>query len=75
MGNERPYQVRSHGRHITINFFFNFEKIYTNKRFADKCAVNTFDLLKTLDKFNYKSSVNDYIPSYRLRRPLINDKI
>ena len=50
------HQVRSFDRNLAVNFWFNYEKIFGNSEFEEKCASNNLDLKITLDKLNYSTS-------------------
>ncbi|CAF0941002.1 unnamed protein product [Brachionus calyciflorus] len=59
------HQVRSYGRNLAINFWFNYEKIFGNTLFPEECSNNKLDLSKTLDKFTYSASKNDFYSNFK----------
>ena len=56
---------RSFGRNLAVDFAFNHEKLFDNKDFSDECAANPINPKKTLDKFSYNSSLNDYYENFK----------
>ena len=62
---KRVHQIRSYGRNIGINFWFNYEKIFEKGPFADKCNSKKLDSSLSLDKLIYKSSKEDYFLSFK----------
>jgi hypothetical protein len=57
---KRIHQVRSYERNIAVNFWFNYEKIYSNNKFSDVCLGNDLEVEFTLDKFSLKTEDNEF---------------
>nr|QDG00793.1 lysine-specific demethylase JMJD5-1 [Brachionus koreanus] len=60
------HQVRSYGRNLAINFWFNYERIFGNDEFGQECSENKLDLSKTLDTLTYGPVEDNFFYNFKI---------
>jgi len=50
---------------LAVNFWFNYENIFDKKEFPSECETNKLDLNKTLEKFDYKPQIDDFLTDFK----------